>query len=93
MLIVEVSRGERGTMRWKILTGGIPVHRCHGAKAARRFAKNLRKLYAYKNVDPAFAASFFAYGQMQEDLDPWGDRYDLEMQREEREYEDSSSRF
>jgi hypothetical protein len=55
-LIVEVARGGRNmyghVMRgWKIMTGGIVVSRFHKAKDARKFAKNLRKLYARPNVD------------------------------------------
>lgn len=84
-LIVEVARGGKNTLGhvmggWKVMTGGIPVARFKKAKDARKFAKNLRKLYARKNVDQAAAAAFFAVGQMKDDNDLW----DLE----ERWYED-----
>lgn len=88
-LIVEVARGGRNTfghpMRgWKVMTGGIAVSRFHKAKDARRFAKNLRKLYARKNVDQVGAAAVLALGQMKDDNDLWEmeDRWEYEEEFE-----------
>lgn len=88
ILIVEVARGGRNSFGhrmggWKIMTGGIPVARMRKAKDARRFAKNLRKLYARKNMDPAAAAAVFAVGQMKDDNDLHEMDRDLNYEREE----------
>lgn len=76
MLVVEVARGGKNTyghtMRgWKVMTSGIPVARMDKAKDARRFAKNLRKLYGRQNVDDAGAAALLALHQMKDDNDLW----------------------
>jgi hypothetical protein len=88
-LIVEVARGGKNTyghvMRgWKIMTGGIVVSRFHKAKDARRFAKNLRKLYARPGLDSAAAAAVLALGQMKDDNDLWEmeDRWEYEEEFE-----------
>jgi len=76
MLIVEVARGGKNTYGhemggWKVMTGGIPVSRFSRAKDARRFAKNLRKLYARPGLDDAYAAALLATQQMKDDNDCW----------------------
>lgn len=76
MLTVEVARGGRNNYGhrmggWKVMTGGIPVARMATAKDARRYAKNLRKLYSSSKLDAASAAAFFAVGQLKDDHDLW----------------------
>lgn len=90
MLNVEVARGGRNTYGhrmggWKVMTGGIPVSRFARAKDARRFAKNLRKLYARPGVDEAHAAALFATHQMKDDEDLWEEdrEYYRQMEAEE----------
>jgi hypothetical protein len=87
-LIVEVARGGKNTFGqrmggWKIMTSGIVVSRMAHAKDARRFAKNLRKLYARPNVDSAGAAGLLAMHQMMDDNDLW----DLEDRWHEEAFE------
>jgi hypothetical protein len=74
MLVVEMARGGRNSYGhrmggWKVMTGSIPVARMARAKDARRFAKNLRKLYARSGVDQAEAAAFLAITQMKDEND------------------------
>ena len=76
MLVVEVARGGYNSYGhkmggWKIMTGGITVSRMQKAKDARRFAKNLRKLYSRGGVDSAAAAALLAVHQMKDDNDLW----------------------
>lgn len=85
MLVVEVARGGKNTYGhtmggWKVMTSGIPVARMQTAKDARRFAKNLRKLYGRQGVDDAGAAALLALHQMKDDNDLWEE--DLEYFRE-----------
>ena len=75
-LTVEVARSGRNEVgswmgRWKVLTGCITVSRFREAKDARRFAKNLRKLYARNPGEQAGMAALLALGQMQDDHDSW----------------------
>lgn len=90
MLVVEVARGGKNTYGhkmdgWKVMTSGIPVARMQKAKDARRFAKNLRKLYSRGNVDDAGAAALLALHQMKDDNDLWEEdnEYFREMAAEE----------
>lgn len=76
MLVVEVARGGKNTYGhtmygWKVMTSGIPVARMARAKDARRFAKNLRKLYGRQRIDDAAAAAILALHQMKDDNDLW----------------------
>lgn len=89
MLVVEVARGGKNTYGhqmggWKVMTSGIPVSRFGRAKDARRFAKNLRKLYGRQGVDDAGAAALLALHQMKDDNDLWEEdrEYDLAYERE-----------
>jgi len=93
MLIVEVARGGRNSYGhqmggWKVMTGGIPVSRFSRAKDARRFAKNLRKLYSRPGVDEAHAAALLATHQMKDDCDLWEE--DRDYLREMREAEEEA---
>jgi hypothetical protein len=90
MLVVEVARGGKNTYGhtmhgWKVMTGGIPVARMNKAKDARRFAKNLRKLYGRQGIDDAAAAALLAVHQMKDDNDLWEEdnEYFREMAAEE----------
>ena len=88
-LDVEVARSGRKEPgawlgRWKVLTGAIVVSRFRRAKDARRFAKNLRKLYAKNPAEQAGMAALLALGQMQDDHDSWDmeDRWEHEEEFE-----------
>jgi hypothetical protein len=72
-LIAQVSRGERGMMRWKIVVGGITIQRCPTAKMVRRMAKGIRKLFARMGPEAAGAAAVLTLARMHEDADDWGE--------------------
>lgn len=85
-MTVEISRGEPGMMRWKIVVGGITIQRYPTAKMVRRMAKNYRKLFAKMGSQATGAAAFMALGQMKEDADCWDEpdpyRHEYEDERE-----------
>jgi hypothetical protein len=87
-LIVVVSRGEKGMMRWKIVVGGITINRCPTAKMVRRMAKGIRKLFARMGPEAAGAAAFLTIARIHDDADYWEpefyrDEYEMEPAAEE----------